>query len=138
MAREVTIYAGISAAKNGATIASFNSSLIGGSANIVYDMSGANVGGDPQDISNAADSAVTMPGGVTNIGVLVIKNVDPTNYVELSTGTGGTFAANVFDRIKPGMVSILHPTTNAVNAKANTATVKIMKYIAEGALTPSA
>jgi len=51
---------------------------------------------------------------------LEIVNLDPTNYIELSTGTGGGFAAGVFSKVLPLWSASITPGA-PIYAKANTA-----------------
>ena len=99
------------------------------------------------DDFNPGTSLVTMSGsvavsGVQTIGttadVLVMSNVssacyayfrntDTTNFVELGTGTGGSFVA--FAKLKAGESAIIRLGTNAPTARANTASVNLLYAI---------
>lgn len=85
---------------------------------------GADVGSDTQDISNAADSAIGVPAAITGDRFLEIVNLDTTNYIQLSTATGGSFAGAVFTKVFAGTSVLIQPS-GTIYAKANAASVKI-------------
>lgn len=85
---------------------------------------GADVGSDTQDISNAADSAVAVPASITGDRFLEVVNIDATNWIQLSTGTGGSFAGAVFTKVFAGTSVLIQPGA-AIYARANSAPVKI-------------
>jgi len=67
-------------------------------------------------------------GGVTPLGFITLKNLDPTNYVDVKTGTGGV----IFARLRPngGSCQIFAGSDiTAPYAIANTAPCLIDKLI---------
>lgn len=141
MAREVQLYAGIAAAKQNSTggyafLNTFTSTVATNSPLRNYDMAGSKMGGNTFSAATS-DAAVTIPAGISTVGVIMIENLDPTNYVELSLATGGSFAASVFETIRPGAIYMGRPPTTFY-AKANTAACTCQISAVEGALTKSA
>ena len=63
---------------------------------------------------------------VSTTGWSYFRNLGPTNYVDLGTGTT-TFVA--FARLKAGEAAIMRLGTNAPTARANTAAVNLQYYI---------
>lgn len=136
MAREVQIYAGIAAAKGGAFVNTFVSGVSTNSPLTTFDMAGTKMGGNTFS-ATTSDAAVTIPAGISTVGVIMIQNLDATNYVQLSLATGGSFAASVFETIQPKAFYMGRPPTTFY-AKANTATCLLQISAVEGALTKSA
>ena len=67
----------------------------------------------------------TLPlGDVSSVGVVVIKNLDDTNFLEHSTTTGQRN-----HKITPGMFAIVQAKNNNVYVKADTAPVEIFYWI---------
>lgn len=83
---------------------------------------------DTQSIATT-DTALTI-GSIATLGVMVVKNLDATNFVDIGSYVGGTFYPLVRVlarerypfRVKPGLT---------LYAKADTAAVKIQKTIYE-------
>lgn len=83
---------------------------------------------DTQSIATT-DTALTI-GSIATLGVMVVKNLDATNFVDIGSYVGGTFyplvrvlAGERYPfRVKPGLT---------LYAKAGTAAVKIQKTIYE-------
>lgn len=83
-----------------------------------------------QNITQAADVALAVPSNITYPAHLMVENLDGTNYLELSTGTGGAFAGGKFSRVPPlDRVVIVAPA--AIYGKANTADCKATVTVAE-------
>ena len=89
---------------------------------LLVTMSGANATGGVQEIGTTAET-LTM-GDVATAGYAYFRNTDATNFVELGTGTGGSFVA--FAKLKAGESAILRLGTNAPTAKADTASVNLL------------
>jgi hypothetical protein len=119
MANEITAVVSLSASKSGASINTVGSS---GSATKQYDMTGADMASGTANIGTS-DEALPIPADIATCKALFIKNLDATNYVEFSYGTGGSFAAVV--RIDPGMSVLFRPTSTTCYVKANTAACDI-------------
>jgi hypothetical protein len=118
MANEIGLTVTLSAAKGGAYTASNQTS-------VQPNMTGTGMGDQTQSISNSADSAIALPGSVTGNYWLKIVNLDTTNFLSLSTATGGSFAAAVFAKLQPGAACVFL-ATRTIYAKADTAAVNIM------------
>jgi hypothetical protein len=89
------------------------------------DMSGTAAAGGAQDIGTTGET-ITV-GDVATAGYAYFRNCGPTNFVELGTGTAGSFVA--FAKLKAGEAAIIRLGTNAPTARANTAAVKLQYLI---------
>jgi len=89
------------------------------------DMSGTAAAGGAQDIGTTGET-ITV-GDVSTAGYAYFRNCGPTNFVELGTGTSGSFVA--FAKLKAGEAAIIRLGTNAPTARANTAAVKLQYLI---------
>lgn len=76
-----------------------------------------------QSIPTTAGGTAINLGGLSNVGWVLIKNNDNTNYVDIMTAVSGT----AFARLKPGEFCLLRltPAITAPAALANTAAVMI-------------
>jgi hypothetical protein len=88
-------------------------------------LSGTNATGGVQNISTTAE-ALTM-GDVSSPGYAYFRNTGTTNFVELGTGTGGSFVG--FAKLKAGEAAVVRLTTAAPTARANTAAVDLQYFI---------
>ncbi len=88
-------------------------------------MSGTNATGGIQNIGTTAET-ITM-GDVSSQGYAYFRNIGTTNYVDIGTGTGGSFVA--FARLKAGEACIVRLATAAPTARANTAAVDLQYMI---------
>jgi len=88
-------------------------------------MSGSTATGGAQAIGTTAE-AITIT-DVSTAGYAYFRNTSSTEYVELGTGTGGSFVA--FGKLKAGEACILRLGTNAPTARAQTSTVNLQFYI---------
>jgi hypothetical protein len=91
---------------------------------INVDMSGSTAIGGAQAIGTTAE-AITMT-DVASPGYAYFRNLGPTNFVEIGTGTT-TFVA--FAKLKAGEAMITRLSTAAPTARANTAAVNLQFYI---------
>jgi hypothetical protein len=89
------------------------------------DMAGTDYVRATQTIGTTAEALMT--GDMTNCGVLCIKNLDPTNYVNLRAGSGGADLV----KIKAGECFPLRLATNTPYAIANTAPVEVEYLLLE-------
>jgi hypothetical protein len=120
MANEISISAALTASKNGVTVSS-------GSQAINVTMTGSDMIAQTQNIGTAAE--LINKGDVTTIGCLFIKNLDPTNYVELALEVGMT---NKVARLDPGGIALYKPVSGTtIYARANTAACDCLVVIAE-------
>lgn len=118
MAQEITLTLKMSVAK-GYLVQKFDPGTI------LVDMSGTTAIGGAQDIGTTAE-ALTIT-DVSTAGFAFFRNTDSTNFIEIGTGTGGSFVA--FAKLKAGEAAILRLGTNAPTARANTAAAKLQFYI---------
>lgn len=116
MANEITAVCSLLASKGGASINTVGSS---GSATKQFDMTGSDMASGTMNVGNGADEAVPIPADIGTCKLLYLKNLDATNYIEFSYGTGGGFSAVI--RIDAGMAVMFRPTSTTCYVKANTA-----------------
>ena len=91
---------------------------------ITVDLNGSNATGGVQSIGTTGEALSVTD--VSTTGWSYFRNLGPTNYVDLGTGTT-TFVA--FARLKAGEATIMRLGTNAPTARANTAAVNLQYYI---------
>lgn len=115
MSNEGSAVISLSASKGGASINTVGSS---GSATKQFDMSGGDMASGTMNVGTS-DEAIPIPADIGTCRYLFLKNLDATNYIEFSYGTGGSFAAII--RIDPGHSVIFRPTSTTCYAQANTA-----------------
>ncbi len=118
MANEITLNLKISALKG-----SLNHTENPGT--LTVDLSGLVAVGGAATVTTTA-AALTM-GSVSSAGYAYFRNTGPTNFVEIGTGTGGSFVA--FLKLKAGEAAICRLGTNTPTARANTASVQLQYYI---------
>lgn len=108
MANEIVFNATFQVAKAGAAVSM--------ALALTEDLVGNNFGNNVVNI--ATSGAVIDIGSCSAIGWLLVKNLDPVNYIEVD-------AANNFalfpQKILPGEMIALRPETTTIYAKANTA-----------------
>jgi hypothetical protein len=92
---------------------------------IQVNMTGTTASGGAQDIGTTAE-AITVT-DVGTCGFAYFRNTSTTEFVELGTGTGGSFVA--FAKLKAGECCVIRLGTNAPTAKAQTSSVKLQFYI---------
>lgn len=79
-------------------------------------------------IQNIATSPEAFAmGEVSSAGFAFFRNLGPTNYVDIGTGTGTSFSA--FVKLKAGEAAILRLATNAPTGRSNTAAVNVQYKI---------
>ena len=122
MADEITVSLSVSASKTGS--GSFASPRISFQA----DMADSNlVGGVTQDIGFAASELVTFGEIAAIPALVVIQNLDTTNYIEV----GGDSGLTVFKmKVVAGEALAFRPTSTTLYCKANVAAVRIQKWVA--------
>ena len=119
MANEINVSCSLSSSKNGAAISS-------GQFTKTADMTGDQMITNVQIVGTAAE-ALNL-GDVSTIGYTLFKNMDATNYVDISLINDGS---TPFCTLKPGDVSLIKLSTATVYAKANTAPVNLLVYSTE-------
>lgn len=92
--------------------------------NSLVSMSGSNASGGAQNIGTTAET-ITM-GDVATAGYSFFRNLGPTNFVEIGTGTT-TFVS--FAKLKVGESAVVRLGTNAPTARANVAAVNLQYMI---------
>jgi hypothetical protein len=88
-------------------------------------MSGTTATGGAQDIGTSGE-AITIT-DVATAGYAYFRNTSTTEYVEIGTGTAGSFVA--FAKLKAGECGVIRLGTNAPTARAQTSSVKLQFYI---------
>ena len=88
-------------------------------------LSGSTAIGGVQTIGTTAE--VIIMNDVTSPGYAYFRNTGTTNFVELGTGTGGSFVG--FAKLKAGEAAVVRLTTAAPTARANTAAVDLQYFI---------
>ena len=120
MAQEITVTARLSVSK-GFLVQKMDPGAV------LIDMSGTAAIGGAQDIGTSTNAESITMSDVSSAGYAWFRNTDTTNYVEIGTGTGASFAP--FIKLKAGEIAVCRLGTNAPTAKANTAAVKLQYYI---------
>lgn len=120
MANEITATSSLTCTKSGATVT--------GNSTIQSTLTGSGKYANVQAIGFAADEQITFPADIVTegVGYIWFKNLDTTNYVELSMGTGGSFAGSRFAKLKAGETALFRTFKAAASdptiyAQANTA-----------------
>lgn len=123
MANEITVSASLAAAKGnvqseGLAVSALKATL-----------TGKNFEKLSQTIPTTAGGTALKLGALTNIGWVLVKNNDNTNFVDLMTAVSGT----AFARLKPGEIALLRlpPAVTAPAALADTAAVDIEMMMVE-------
>lgn len=70
-----------------------------------------------QRVGTTAEAVIL--GDVTDCGVAYFRNLEATNFVEIGTGTGGSFVA--FARLNAGEAAFVPLSTDAPTARFDTA-----------------
>lgn len=92
---------------------------------ISVDLSGSTAVGGVQTIGTVAE--VLIMNDVTSPGYGFFRNTGSTNFVEIGTGTGGSFVA--FAKLKAGEAAIMRLSTTTPTAKADTSSVGLQYFI---------
>lgn len=119
MADEITLTVAFKTNKNGGV----DSTNVGKSNTRQFTQAGNYSAKVALNVTQAADVAVPLPAAISFPAYVVCENLDPTNYIEVSYGTGGGFAGARATRVLPGMAIpiIAHA---AIYSKANIADCK--------------
>lgn len=92
---------------------------------IQVNMTGTTAAGGAQDIGTTGETITVTDVGTA--GYAYFRNTSSTEFVELGTGTAGSFVA--FAKLKAGECCILRLGTNSPTARAQTSSVKLQFYI---------
>ena len=117
MANEISFSTSMSAAKNSATVS--------GSFSKTKDMSGDQMITNVQAIGTSNEAIVL--GDISLPGVVMFKNMDATNYIELALDSSTT---QVFSKLLAGESTLVHAVA-AIYARANTASCNLLVVAAE-------
>lgn len=115
MANEISISALLSISRSGATLA--------GTGNLSITQSGIPSSSNVQAIGTTSE-ALDL-GDITALGYLFLKNLDATNYVEISLQSTVT-SADAFVTLLPGEFALIPTRLEAIYAKANTAGINLL------------
>lgn len=122
MASEIQAAVSLTATKGGISLAD--------ALQVSFDMSGEDMGGPVSQVIGTSDEALAFPSDVGTGKLLLIVNLDTTNYVQISYGTGGGFSS--FSKLDPnGGFYFGRPESLTIYAKANTATCRVKWSIVE-------
>ena len=115
MANEISHTTSLTASKAGVSVA--------GSATKINDMAGDQMVTIVQIIGTAAE-ALTLT-DVATLGFLRVRNMDPTNYVQIATDA--SVSTGIFARLLPGQSLLIptEPTTATYYAKAAVANCNV-------------
>lgn len=94
-----------------------------------FDMAGDDLGQGTQLIGTT-DEQLVLPSDIASAKLLLIENLDPTNYVEMSYGTGGGFSA-VSRMDANGGFYFGRPSSLTIYLKANTTACRVKFDIVE-------
>jgi hypothetical protein len=118
MATEIRAQGSLSAAKNGVSVSA--------SVSVNPDMAGDQLIGNVQAIGTGAEAIVF--GDISTIGYVFLKNMDATNYVDISMVSDAT---TPFAKLLAGDFTIIKAASALVYAKANTAGINLQVVAAE-------
>ena len=120
MANELTLSVAANYLKSGTAVDTSDMDLIGQT----FTVSGTNFVKGTQTIGTTAE--VLAKGDITTPGYLVIKNTDPTNYIEIDNASFTIDAGTI--RIKPGEFQTFRVRGTNIYACAKTAAC-VVKYL---------
>lgn len=124
MAQEISVTARLQATKDSVKLID-----AGSAAAVRLDLTGEHAADQTVTVPEAADVQLPIPGEITTIGLLYVKNLDAANFIELSYDTGVNFAANVFAKVRAGFPLLMQPSSATIYAKADTADVRIQRAV---------
>lgn len=120
MANEITKNFRISASKSGATI-------LFAPAQSREDMTGSALMQNTQNIGTSSE--VIVFGSISGApGLVIIQNLDSTNFVEIGGDSGLTVHKQ---KIPAGKEIVMRPTSGTIYAKADTAACEILIWASE-------
>jgi hypothetical protein len=112
MANEISYAVSLVSNKGGVSIT--------GSASKTKDMSGDQMITNVQSVGTSAEAVVL--GDISLPGMVLLKNMDSTNYIEIALDSGIT---QVFSKLLAGESSLVHAVAT-IYAKANTAACNLL------------
>ena len=118
MANEISLNISFAVAKNGASVS--------GATSANFTMTGDQFISNVQIIGTSSETLVF--GDVSTIGFVYVKNLDPTNFVEISVDNGQT---EIIAKLLPGEACLFKPGTTTVYAKADTASCNVQVVACE-------
>lgn len=118
MANEITVAVSITCTKNGATVT--------GTASNTITMAGEQFISNVQAVGTSNEALVV--GDVSTVGWVFCKNLDATNYVEVSLDNA---QADIIATLLPGEAALFKPGTTTLYAKANTAGCNLQVVLIE-------
>lgn len=118
MAKEINIQLYVKAAKNAVV---FDQNLP-----LTLDMTGDEMFSNSQIIGTATETILSAD--VVSIGYVAMKNLDATNYVEISIDNA---SAQKFMRLRPGHVALFPAAQLPIYAKAHTAPCRLFVMMFE-------
>ena len=74
-------------------------------SNLVVDLVTARCHHTKQNVGFASQEAINL-GDVSTLGVMILVNLDPTNYIEVKHATGGTIIAKLFPLVDSGAAGL--------------------------------
>lgn len=114
MASEITLNFGFSVVKS-----NLRQAVV--SHNLVVDLTGSRFVANVQDVGTSHEALVV--GDLSTAGYIWIKNLDPTNYVEIGILDSGTFYPTC--KLKALREALFPAAVVALYAKANTSPCKL-------------
>lgn len=111
MANELNLKVQLSASKNSASVALEYTKAITMTGNKMFHV--------VQNVGTAAEALTYGDAGAADVGMMWVRNLDGTNYVEIALDSG--VSTQVFAKLLAGQGMLLPPKTAAIYAKANTA-----------------
>lgn len=118
MANEILAQISLTCTKNGVTLDQ--------SLSLTKDMAGDEMTQNVQIIGTSAE-AIAL-GDVSTIGYILFKNLDATNYVDLSMVSDGSVP---FSKLLAGDFAMIKAASATIYAKANTAAIKLLVFAIE-------
>lgn len=118
MANEISLSVSLTCTKNGATVT--------GSGSNTITMAGDQFLSNVQIVGTTSEAVVV--GDVSTVGFVFCKNLDATNYVEVSLDNS---QVNLVAKLLPGECCLFKPGTGTLFAKANTATCNLQVVLLE-------
>ncbi len=98
-----------------------------GSGNLNINQTNTHCIGNVQNVPTAG-LALQFGDCSTNLGYLFVKNLDATNYVQLTLDSG---FAQIFAKLRPSEFCLMPVNQNTIYAKANTAACDVMVCAAQ-------
>ncbi len=81
-------------------------------------------GGNPGTVTIGTSEEAISFGDITSLGIVIIKNLDETNYITWGPESGGTMV--VVGKLKPGESAVLRLNPGiTLRAQANTASCNV-------------